>query len=108
MFQLHSYAMCGFMPPRGRPIPPLPKPFCIKSVSIVHITLENVRHIYFLQPCTSLILVYLAEHGDHGVEHDVGLRQVGGGTLDENVRRFQSDTAKVAVDNRGQGQHVPV
>lgn len=43
---------------------------------------------------------YLAEHGDHGVEHNVGLREVGARAFDENVCRIQTDAAKMTVDHR--------
>mmetsp|Transcript_24834 Transcript_24834/g.45387 ORF Transcript_24834/g.45387 Transcript_24834/m.45387 type:complete len:212 (-) Transcript_24834:463-1098(-) len=45
----------------------------------------------------------LAEHGDHGVEHDVRFGQVRRGALDEHVSRVQGDARVVAVDDGGQG-----
>lgn len=51
---------------------------------------------------------YLAEHGDHGVQHDVGLSEVRGRALDQDIRCLQPDAAEVAVDDRGQREDVPV
>lgn len=50
----------------------------------------------------------LAEHGHHRVQHDVGLRKVRSGALDEDISCLQSDAAEVAVDDRGQRQNIPV
>ena len=46
----------------------------------------------------------LGEHGNDGVEDDVGLGQVGGGALDEDVLGVEGDLGLVAVDDGGQGQ----
>ena len=40
----------------------------------------------------------LAKHGDHGVEHNLGLVQIGGRTLDENVFRVKRYLAMFAID----------
>ena len=43
-----------------------------------------------------LVGAVLREHGDERVEHDLGLGEVGGGALDEDVARRQRDLAVVA------------
>ena len=47
----------------------------------------------------------LAEHGDEGVEDDLGLGEVGARALDEDVLRLQADLGVVAVDDGRHGEH---
>lgn len=50
----------------------------------------------------------LGEHGDHGVQHDLGLGDVRGRALDEDVLRVQRDLRVLAVDDGRQRQHHAV
>ena len=55
----------------------------------------------YSMPC----LAVLAEHGDEGVEDDLGLCEVGARALDEDVLRLQADLGVVAVDDGRHGEH---
>eukprot|EP00959_Pyramimonas_sp_CCMP1952_P453484 9468313-Pyramimonas_sp.AAC.2 len=48
------------------------------------------------------------EHGDHCVEHDASLVQVGGSALDEDVLGVERDGGVRAVDDGGEGEHGAV
>mmetsp|Transcript_69175 Transcript_69175/g.109190 ORF Transcript_69175/g.109190 Transcript_69175/m.109190 type:complete len:339 (+) Transcript_69175:295-1311(+) len=50
------------------------------------------------------LLAVLREHRHHGVQHHVGLRQIRGRTLDEDIFGFQLDLGVFAVDDGRQGQ----
>ena len=49
-------------------------------------------------------LAVLAEHGDEGVEDDLGLGEVCAGALDEDVLRLEADLGVVAVDDGRHGE----
>mmetsp|Transcript_66715 Transcript_66715/g.146265 ORF Transcript_66715/g.146265 Transcript_66715/m.146265 type:complete len:338 (+) Transcript_66715:295-1308(+) len=54
--------------------------------------------------CHERLFAVLREHRHHGVQHHVGLRQVRGRTLDEDIFGFQLDLGVFAVDDGRQGQ----
>ena len=50
------------------------------------------------------VRAYLGKHGDEGVHDNLGLGQVGGGHLDEDVPGVEGDFWLLPVDDGGHGQ----
>ena len=66
------------------------------------VSLQNIKILksFYLER----LLAILSEHGDHGIQNDLGLGQVGAGALDQDLRRVQGDLGVLPVDDRGHGE----